>query len=323
MRYGKRLPRAGKLLRAAVALQRKLLLPRTPGVAKPRRRANTRRSPFEPGRFVAGTYRNRAGQRHYKVYAPSGLGTGALPLVVMLHGCSQSVDDFAAATRMNILAEELGLVVVYPEQSSRGNRARCWNWFEALHQQRDEGEPSLIAGITRRMLRDDLDERRVYVAGLSAGGAMAAVMGAEYPDLYAAIGIHSGLPYGAARDLPSALAAMSGRRGRHEPGIPPAGAARLPIIAFHGDQDTTVHPNNSRFAPAPGWSVATEHGKRNGRSFTRTLHRDTGGRAMLEQWMVHGAAHAWFGGAPFASFADPRGPDASREMLRFFLSHTR
>lgn len=317
--------RYGKLLRAGLALQRRLMKASARSAPTPRNRTNARRAPrIEPGRFVAGTYRNRAGQRHYKLYAPSNFGAEALPLVVMLHGCSQSADDFAAATGMNALAEELGFVVVYPEQSSRANHAGCWNWFEALHQRRNEGEPSLIAGITRSILRHGLDKRRVYVAGHSAGGAMAAVMGAEYPDLYAAIGIHSGLPHGVAQDLPSALAAMSGRaNGGYKPERPPAGAPRAPVIAFHGDQDTTVHPNNSRFLPAPGSRIATEHGERNGRSFTRTTHFDASGRPMVEQWMVHGAAHAWFGGKPYASFADPQGPDASREMLRFFLSHRR
>jgi poly(hydroxyalkanoate) depolymerase family esterase len=293
--------RAGKaLLRAGLALQRS-------AIAAPGRL-------IEPGRFVEHVYRNRAGSRRFKVYAPAAFHGEALPLVVMLHGCSQGPDDFARATRMNELAEELGFVVVYPAQSSRANGLKCWNWFEALHQQRNEGEPSLIAGITRRLLRHGLDPRRVYVAGLSAGGAMAAVMGGEYPDLYAAIGIHSGLPHRVARDFPSAVAAMSGHRtGSHD-------GYRIPIIAFHGDQDTIVHPGNSGFALAPGCRIATEHGKRNGRSFTRTRHFDARGRAVVEQWIVHAGGHAWFGGRPGSSFADPDGPDASREMLRFFLA---
>ncbi len=284
MRYRKRLLRAGKLLRAGVALQRTLV------------QAWAATSPTEPSRFLAGTYRNRAGLRHYKVYAPATSPARGLPLVVMLHGCAQSADDFAAATGMNALAEELGFVVVYPEQSVRANRARCWNWFDSRHRRRGEGEPSLVAGITRRVLRQGLDERRVYVAGLSAGGAMAAVMGAQYPDLYAAVGMHSGVPLG---------------------------AFRVPVIAFHGDQDTTVHPSNSDFVYASGSPVIRERGERNGRSFTRTLHFDEHNRPMVEQWIVHGAGHAWFGGNPLASFADPKGPEASREMLRFFLSHTR
>ena len=299
MRFGKRrMLRAGKLLRAGLALQRSAIPAWAPPV--PRKQGRSARGRLiEPGRFVEHVYRNRAGSRRFKVYAPAAAHGGALPLVVMLHGCSQGPDDFARATRMNELAEELGFVVVYPAQSSRANGLKCWNWFEALHQQRNEGEPSLIAGITRRLLRHGLDPRRVYVAGLSAGGAMAAVVGGEYPDLYAAIGIHSGLPHRLARD------------------------PRVPIIAFHGDQDAIVHPGNCGFALAPGCRLATEHGKCNGRSFTRTRHFDARGRAMVEQWMVHAGGHAWFGGQPGSSFADPEGPDASREMLRFFLAQER
>lgn len=275
-------------------------------------------------RLVEHTYRNRAGSRHYRVYTPRNAPESAAPLLVMLHGCSQSVEDFAYATRMNELAEELGFVVVYPVQSSRANRARCWNWFEALHQRRNQGEPSLIAGITRTLLRRGVDPRRVYVAGLSAGGAMAAVMGAEYPDLYAAIGVHSGLPHAVAEDYASALAAMSGRRsGRHGARGGEAGGRRVPTIAFHGDEDSTVHPSNSDFARAEGSRVAVEQGRRNGRSFTRTVQLGAGDRPSFEQWVVHGAGHAWIGARPGAPFADPLGPDASREMLRFFLSHTR
>jgi poly(hydroxyalkanoate) depolymerase family esterase len=307
IRYGKRMLRAGRLLRAGIALQRSVLEAWAPA------------SPL-----VEHTYRNRAGSRHYKVYAPRHVAASGAPLVVMLHGCSQSADDFAAATRMNVLADELGFIVVYPVQSSRANRAKCWNWFEALHQQRNHGEPSLIAGITRTLLRQGVDARRVYVAGLSAGGAMAAVMGAQYPDLYAAIGVHSGLPHAAAQDYASALAAMSGRRsGRHRARGGEAGGRHIPTIAFHGDEDSTVHPSNSDFVRAAGSRVAVEQGERNGRSFTRTVQFDTRGRPSFEQWVVHGAGHAWIGGHPGASFADPLGPDASREMLRFFLSHTR
>jgi poly(3-hydroxybutyrate) depolymerase len=292
MRYSKR------MLRAAFALQRSLLRAAAPPSRRKRPQARGN-GLLEPGRFVEHTYRNGAGSRRYKVYAPGAAPPGPLPLVMMLHGCLQDPDDFAFATRMNELAEELGFVVAYPAQSRRANPARCWNWFEALHRQRDAGEPSLIAGITRRLLRQGLDRRRAFVAGLSAGGAMAAVMGAEYADLYAAVGIHSGL-------------APNGKAG-----------VGIPVIAFHGDEDATVHPSNSDFVRAPGSRVATQRGERNGRSFTRAVHCDARGRPRIEQWIVHGAGHAWFGGRPGASFADPAGPDASREMLRFFLSQPR
>jgi poly(hydroxyalkanoate) depolymerase family esterase len=234
--------------------------------------------------------------------------------MVMLHGCKQNPDDFASGTRMNQLAEELGFVVVYPAQSAKANVSSCWNWFQAAHQARDAGEPALIAGITREMLaRHRLDERRVHVAGLSAGGAMAAVMAVTYPELYSAAGIHSGLGYASAQDLPSALAAMQGQSGRKPRGAP----ADVPLIVFHGDRDTTVHPSNGEH-PTSGTLERTEQGNANGLAYTRTTHWNSAGRPVLEHWLVHGAGHAWSGGSPSGSFTDPRGPDASREMLRFF-----
>ena len=280
------------------------------------------------GRFLEATHAGAHGARLYKTYLPRRGEGRKRPLVVMLHGCRQNPDDFAAGTRMNELADELGFIVVYPRQARAANATRCWNWFRSADQQRDGAEPSLIAGITREAIaRHNADPRRVYIAGLSAGGAMAAIMGHTYPDLYAAIGIHSGLAYASARDLPSALAAM---RGRDPVSGTQAAAPRrqVPTIVFHGDEDATVHPSNGRRliaramstpgaggAPAP---LAVESGEARGRSYTRTLQADAAGRPLLEHWIVHGAGHAWSGGSGEGSYADPRGPEASREMLRFF-----
>lgn len=271
------------------------------------------------------TYANAAGSRDYKLYIPANRNGGQpLPLVVMLHGCTQSPDDFAAGTGMNALAEEHGFLVAYPAQTPSANAQKCWNWFNPDDQRRDRGEPSLIAGITRRILRDHpVDPTRVYVAGLSAGGAAAAIMGLAYPDLYAAVGVHSGLPAGAARNLPSAFAAM--RQGAA--GEPPKGRTP-PVIVFHGDQDGTVHPGNadavaSQFRPdGAGLQADVQRGQvAGGHAFSRAVHRDAAGRTLCEQWTIHGAGHAWAGGSSFGTYTDPRGPDASREMLRFFLEH--
>jgi poly(hydroxyalkanoate) depolymerase family esterase len=239
----------------------------------------------------------------------------------MLHGCKQSPDDFATGTRMNELAEEQGFLVCYPGQPSSANPSKCWNWFSADDQLRDRGEPSLIAGITRQIMRElAVDPTRVYIAGLSAGGAAAAIMGSAYPDLYAAICVHSGLACGAAKDLASAFAAM--RQG----GSPLPGGARrpLPTIVFHGDRDKIVNPLNADQVIAQSKAgmelhLTISHGQSaGGISYTRTVQADGSGRPILEQWVLHGAGHAWSGGSPAGSYTDPRGPDASREMLRFF-----
>lgn len=287
-------------------------------------------------RFVTRSYTNSAGTRDYKIYIPATHHGQALPLVVMLHGCKQGPDDFAAATRMNALAEEHGFAVAYPQQINKANASNCWNWFEGKHQQRDRGEPSLIAGITREVVSAfGLDARRVYVAGLSAGGAMAVVMATTYPDVYAAAGIHSGLAYAVARDVPSAFAAMSGNAGTTVKRKAPANLPRtVPIIVFHGDRDATVHPSNSddliaqassQSASAGAFAAAkpsVQRGDANGRAYTRTTHFDSAGKAsIIEQWLVHGATHAWSGGSAEGSYSDPAGPDASREMIRFFLQH--
>jgi poly(hydroxyalkanoate) depolymerase family esterase len=277
----------------------------------------------EGARFDERVYANHAGSRSYKLYVPSRYSGAPLPLIVMLHGCKQSPDDFAAGTQMNMLAEEKLFLVAYPAQSGAANPSHCWNWFSAADQARDGGEPSLIAGITRQIMSEvAVDPARVYVAGLSAGGAAAAIMGATYPDLYAAIGVHSGLACGAAKDMPSAFTAMrQGGSIRLRDGGRP-----MPTIVFHGDRDATVSPVNGDQVIAQSKAAAdlessAGQGSAGGISYTRTVQTDAGGRAVLEQWVLHGAGHAWSGGSPAGSYTDPRGPDASREMVRFFLQH--
>ena len=296
-------------------------------------------TPAAGGRFVAGSYTNRAGTRGYKLYIPSGATTGqALPLVVMLHGCTQNPDDFAAGTRMNTLAESGDFFVVYPEQSNSANMSKCWNWFNAGDQKRDQGEPSIIAGITHQIAATQpVDTKKIYVAGMSAGAAMAVVLGETYPDLYAAVGVHSGLAYGAAHDLPSALGAMQGggagvaRAGGHPEAVD---LTRIvPVIIFHGDRDNTVHQRNAeqvlnqRLSGLDNGTLpraTVRQGQaRGGHSYTHSVYRDASEEPVAERWIVHGAGHAWSGGSPRGSYTDANGPDASMEMVRFFLEHPR
>jgi poly(hydroxyalkanoate) depolymerase family esterase len=295
-----------------------------PGSGLPLARRGAVFVPPPGARFEARSHQGAAGRLGYKLYVPGSHAGAQVPLVVMLHGCSQSPDDFAAGTRMNELAEEQEFLVVYPGQTEAANMSRCWNWFKAGDQRRDQGEPAMIAGITREIVAEfAVDPARVYVAGLSAGGAAAAIMAAEYPDLYAAVGVHSGLAHGCASDMASAFAAMNSG------GCAPAKGARrfVPTIVFHGDEDRTVHPANadhviaqSRSAETFDSAVASGQAP-GGVAFTRRVETNPQGQAVLEQWVLHGAGHAWSGGSPAGSFTDPRGPDASREMLRFFNQH--
>ena len=283
----------------------------------------------EGAQFLSRSFACAAGSRNYKVYIPRRPQTGRRALLVMLHGGTQDADDFAAGTRMNALAEEHGFMVAYPSQSKAANASLCWNWFSPENQMRGRGEPAIIAGITSEIVADyDVDPARVFVAGLSAGGAMAAVMGATYPDLYAAVGVHSGLPYRSAADLPSAFAAMRGdasprgRRSRKSRGAADD-SPRIRTIVFHGDADNIVHPSNAANmvdTETAGESIERAEARHAAiRAHTRTVIRDKTGAVVVEQWLVHGSGHAWSGGNPDGTYTDPHGPDASREMLRFFL----
>jgi len=310
-----------------------------PGDREPSMRAARQVS----GSFEAHEFRADAGTRAYKVYVPAGRSDAPRAMIVMLHGCTQCADDFAAGTRMNRLADEHGFLVVYPEQAAHANASKCWNWFKPQDQRRGAGEPSLIAGIVCEVARrHGADAGRIYVAGLSAGAAMAVVLGETYPELFAGVGAHSGLPYGSAHDIPSALAAMKGGRSGMPglKGVPGAAAAprrtavqAVPLIVFHGDRDHTVQQTNGAHlvqqavdahglqAGDSGLRVSTQTGVASGgRRFSRAVHADPEGQARIESWTLHGAGHAWSGGHASGSYTDASGPDASAEMVRFFMS---
>jgi len=307
----------------------------------------------ERGEFTSGVHTHGATTRAYKLYIPPG-DVGPQPaLIVMLHGCTQDPDDFAAGTGMNERARERGFFVLYPAQSQDANPSRCWNWFKHNHQQRGRGEAGLIAALTEAIVNAyGIDPQRVFIAGLSAGGAMAAVVATAYPEIFAAVGVHSGLPPGVAADFPQALAAMRGETaapggrfadisqlGTMRGDIAPAHTT-LPTIVFHGDHDRTVHPGNAErvveamlggsiTATRPGsvhsvGGSSVEHGmSAHGRHYTRTIYSGEDGQAVAERWVIHGAGHAWAGGRVEGSYTDAQGPDATSEMLRFFFSHSR
>jgi len=264
------------------------------------------------------TYSGATGSRDYEVYIPSGLRGDPVPLLVMLHGGNQDAADFAAGTRMNDFAEHHSFVVVYPEQSRAANSSGYWNWYRPEDQQADAGEPAIIAGITHEVMRElPIDQHRVWIAGLSAGGAMAAVMAATHPDLFTAVGVHSGLAARAGTDLSSGLAALRGVA--REPGVP----REMPTIVFHGDRDAVVNPVNGVQVIEASLGIdcpyeTWEHTGPDGRRFTRRNYVREGSGVRGEHWTLHGAAHAWSGGSTAGTFADALGPDASEEMLGFF-----
>ena len=261
-----------------------------------------------------------------------------MPLVVLLHGCKQDALDFSKGTAMNALAGKEQCLVLYPEQITRANQLMCWNWFEPGHQQEGLGEPGMITALTRQVLATDFngrraDPRRVYIAGLSAGGAMAAVVAGLHPELFTALGVHSGLPAGAASNVMTAFQAMrSGGQGQR--------ASAMPTIVFHGDGDTTVHPSNGENIALDALAALREadtplvktqssadpeanRADRNDKPTELTRYANAEGKSFIEYWSINNGPHAWSGGSKEGSYTDPDGPSASKAMLAFFLQHSR
>ena len=296
-------------------------------------RANLPKAPFAPDETPAGppdekfssrSYRGPAGSLNYRLYVPADHATRELALVLMLHGCTQNPEDFALGTQMNALADEFGLVVAYPHQPRAANASGCWNWFDKRHQHRGSGEPAKLAGLAQSLASEfAIPRERTFVAGLSAGGAMAEVLAATYPDLFDAVGIHSGLPYKAAKDVPSAFAAMKGAAA--EPALRVVGGTECRKIVFHGGADATVDPINAMRILEQARSGRTHlqqvdlERQIEGRSVNQTVLQNPAGQSVVELWSVEGGGHAWFGGDSRGSYTQSVGLDASRIMVRFFL----
>ncbi|MFL5575512.1 MAG: alpha/beta hydrolase family esterase [Gemmatimonadaceae bacterium] len=297
--------------------------------------------PPAAGRWVEGTFAGADGSRRYKLYVPGSYDPSRRQmLVVLLHGCTQDPDDLARGTRVAAHAEREGFLALLPEQPASANPKKCWNWYDPAHQRRDAGEPALIAGMTERVMKEyAVDPARVHLAGISAGAAMASLVAVAYPERYASLGLHSGLAWRPATDVMGALGAMT--RGVADPDA--LGAAALaamgpraravPTIVIHGDADAVVNPANGRQG-ARQWAVTDAHalgvdslattesaGEEGGYTWTRTCHRDAAGACAVEELVVHGLGHAWSGGSRDGTFTDERGPDATRELVRFFREH--
>lgn len=276
---------------------------------------------FSQDRFVC-----LSGTRRYLTYIPASAKNGVTGLILMLHGATQTPEDFADGTAMNALAEKQGFIVVYPHQSRSNQVQSSWKWFERRDQGRNRGEPALLAGLTRLIVaRYGVPKDKVFVAGLSAGAAMAVILGETYPDIFSAVGAHSGLPTGAALNVPTAFAAMAGLSGDSGSAGP---AMRTSV--FHGSADATVRPSNGdRIArnahdgDADDLDQSEDDGETNGRRFHVSTTFALDGTESVEHWVVDGAGHAWSGGQPSGSYTDAQGPDASAEMVRFFFSANR
>jgi poly(hydroxyalkanoate) depolymerase family esterase len=294
------------------------------------------------GRVIEGSFRNAAGERRYKLFLPDGAARGASPaLVVVLHGCTQDAADIARGSRMNEGAEGRGWMVLYPEQSAADNPRKCWNWYDAAHQARGAGEPSIIAGLTAQVAEEyGVSPERTWLTGISAGAAMASLVAAAYPERYAAIALHSGLVHSATGSVAGALGVMQKGVPSPEPHAERAHAAMgeharvIPALVIHGGSDAVVVPINGAQAarqwfltnalamgqPLDTTSGASDHSVReeNGYEVRRSTYRARSGVALAHLVMVMWLGHAWSGGSADGTFTDVRGPSATAMILDFF-----
>jgi len=311
-------------------------------------------SQHHAGKWVIGTASSKSGSRKFRLWVPRHHdGREPSPLVMLLHGCGQSAKDLAKICGMNAIAERDNFLVVYPEQPTAANLLRCWNWFDPKHQARESGEPSILAAVVEQAVSShNVDPDRVYVAGLSAGAAMAVVMGATYPDLFMAIGVVAGLEFAAATTAAAGLGAIT--RGGPDPshqgllafqamseGLREKPKRRMPVIVFQGAADPYLNPVNAdqvlaQWARTNDYLDGNEDGKRlleqageitagsvpGSYSFQKCKYEDSAGRLLMEKWLVEGLGHAWPGSPSAGRFADPNGPNASEEMWRFFCDTT-
>jgi len=291
------------------------------GFPAPNVRPLTQPSPDDP-RFTSRSLTTGVGSLNYKLYVPQDRDR-ELALVLMLHGCTQDPDDFARGTQMNRLADEFGLVVAYPHQPRSANAQGCWNWFDRRHQSAGSGEPAKLAALAKTLSTEfGIARERVFAAGLSAGAAMADILAETYPEMFSKVGLHSGLPHLAAHDVMSAFAAMKGDAGVRPPDSSGRGSSK---IIIHGTADPTVDQSNSdqiferMRSRHPGSSILLTDDHTAGRKASRQVLIDPSGNALAEYLLIDGGRHAWSGGDRTGSFTDPSGPDASREMVSFFL----
>ena len=287
-----------------------------------------------------------AGRRPYLLYQPKNYAAGKIwPLVVMLHGCRQDADEFAHLTRMNGIADRDNFLVLYPEQRRLANSMRCWNWY-SRSAQTGAGEAAILADMIRALVDEyQVDSKRIYIAGLSAGAAMAANLAICHADLFAACALHSGLAFGAATSSHSAVQAMQegARIDAHDTGKRAYIQARgktdmMPAMVIQGDEDEVVKPVNAmqivdQFAvmnellAGDGQAQVGELQQKSRTDRFNSGHRyevtdiRRGGHTMIRKVMVSGLGHAWSGGPDSYPFSDARGPNASELICDFFAEY--